>query len=109
MSAAVEQLLFFVLLGVAAWLLLVRPQRRRAQALQEARDGIAVGASVITTAGLHATVAALEGDTVLLEIAPGVLSRFATRAVVRVLDPAEGTEAGSGQAAPLQQGAQPEP
>lgn len=94
MSPAVQQLLFFVLLGVAGWFLLVRPQKRRTQALQEARDSVRVGSSVVTTAGLHATVSAVEGDTVLLEIAPGVSARFATQAVVRVLagpgsDPAD--------------------
>ena len=89
MNAAAEQLLFFVLLGVAAWFLLVRPQRRRAHALQQVREALDVGASVITTAGLHATVSAVEDDTVLLEIAPGVKARFAKQAVVRVLKPSD--------------------
>jgi preprotein translocase subunit YajC len=92
MNAAAEQLLFFVLLGLAAWFLLVRPQKRRAQALQQVREALDVGASVITTAGLHATVAAVEDDTVLLEIAPGVQARFAKQAVVRVLAPAESND-----------------
>jgi preprotein translocase subunit YajC len=100
MRAAVEQLLFFVLIGVAGWLLLVRPQRRRAQALQEVRDAVQVGSSVLTTAGLHATVAAVEDETLLLEIAPGVQARFAKQAVVRVLDPAV-------DSVPVSQGAPP--
>lgn len=86
MSPAVEQLLFFALLGVAGWLLLVRPQKRRAQALRATRDSVRVGSKVLTTAGLHAMVVAVEEDTVLLEIAPGVTARFATQAVVRVLE-----------------------
>jgi preprotein translocase subunit YajC len=40
---------------------------------------------VITTAGIHARVAAIDGDDVVLEIAPGVQVRFARAAVVRVL------------------------
>jgi preprotein translocase subunit YajC len=80
-----QDLVFFAFAGVAAWLLLVRPQRARARALQEVRDALADGSRVMTTAGLHATVAALEGDTVRLEIAPGVRARFAASAVVRVL------------------------
>ena len=89
MSPAVEQLLFFALLGVAGWFLLLRPQRRRVHAMQQVRDAVQVGSAVLTTAGLHATVSGIEGDTVVLEIAPGVLARFAKQAVVRVLDPAE--------------------
>jgi preprotein translocase subunit YajC len=88
-----QDLVFFVFAGLAAWFLLIRPQRRRASALQEVRGSLQVGSSVMTTAGLHATVAALEGETVLLEIAPGVRARFDAGAVVRVLD-APGTKAG---------------
>jgi preprotein translocase subunit YajC len=82
---APQDLVFFVFAGLAAWFLLIRPQRARARALQEVREALAVGSRVITTAGLHATVAELDGDTVLLEIAPGVRARFAAGAVVRVL------------------------
>jgi preprotein translocase subunit YajC len=86
-----QDLVFFLFAGVAAWLLLVRPQRARARALQEVREALTVGSRVITTAGLHATVAALEEGTVLLEIAPGVNARFASSAVVRVLTEPEVT------------------
>lgn len=108
MGPAAEQLIFFVLLGVAGWLLLVRPQRRRARALQEVRDAVQVGSRVITTAGLHATVAAVEDDTVLLEIAPGVQVRFAKQAVVGVLDTTANAAADTAvDAATAQQGAPP--
>ena len=86
---APQDLVFFAFAGLAAWFLLIRPQRARARALQEVREALAVGSRVITTAGLHATVAKLDGDTVLLEIAPGVRARFAAAAVVRVLTDAQ--------------------
>jgi preprotein translocase subunit YajC len=105
-SPAAQQLLFFVLLGIAVWFVLIRPQRRRMQAIQHVRDAVEVGSSVVTTAGLHATVAAIEDDTVLLEIAPGVQARFARQAVVRVLDAPLDAPAGPAVA---QQGAPPRP
>ena len=99
---APQDLVFFVFAGLAAWFLLIRPQRARARALQEVREALAVGSRVITTAGLHATVAELDGDTVLLEIAPGVRARFSAGAVVRVL-----TDVESGDGAVPEQGGAP--
>ena len=83
-----QDLAFFVLVGLAVWLLLIRPQRARAKSMQEMRSGMTIGSRVMTTAGLHATVTALADETVVLEIADGVQATFATAAVVRVLTPA---------------------
>ena len=85
---ALQQVAFFALLVVGLYVLAIRPQRARARELGTVRAGLAVGGRVMTSAGIHATVAAVEDDTVLLEIAPGVQVRFATAAVVRLLDTA---------------------
>ncbi len=88
MGSEAGQQLLFLLVVVAGFLLLVlRPQRARARALKQVQSALVVGASVMTTAGLYATVAELQDGAVLLEIAPGVRARFATGAVVRVLEP----------------------
>jgi preprotein translocase subunit YajC len=88
---ALQQLLFFALLVFGLYLLVIRPQRVRAKALAEVRAALEPGRRVMTTAGIHATVTAVEDGVVVLEIAPGVLVRFADAAVVRMLDerPAE--------------------
>ena len=91
-----QDLVFFVFVALMVWLLLIRPQRARAKALQEIRAALTVGTRVMTTAGLHATVASLDGDTVVLEIAPGVRSTFASSAVVRVLSQPSEQSAGAG-------------
>jgi preprotein translocase subunit YajC len=82
---ALQQILFFALLIVGLYLLAIRPQRVRARALAQVQAALAVDSQVITTAGIHARVAAIDGDDVVLEIAPGVQVRFARAAVVRVL------------------------
>jgi preprotein translocase subunit YajC len=97
-SQVLQQVLFFALLLFGLYLLAIRPQRARAKALAEVRSGLQVGSRVMTTAGIHGTVSALGGsdgaaaDTVLLEVAPGVQIRFATAAVVRILDPQTGPD-----------------
>ena len=82
---AIQQVAFFALLVLGLYVLAIRPQRARARALAEVRAGITVGSRVLTTAGIHATVTAVEGDDVLLEIAPGVVVRFVAAAVVRLV------------------------
>jgi preprotein translocase subunit YajC len=86
-----QDVAFFAVLALGLYLLLIRPQRSRARAVAEVRAGLAVGVRVMTTAGIHATVAELDpdGDTVLLEVSPGVRVRFATAAVVRILETVE--------------------
>ena len=87
---ALQQLVFFALLVLGLYVLAIRPQRARARALAQVRAQLAVGARVMTTAGIHATVTEVGDETVLLEVAPGVQVRFASAAVVRVLDSPEG-------------------
>jgi preprotein translocase subunit YajC len=85
-----QQLAFYAVLGVGLWLLLIRPQRARAKAAAQIQAQLAVGACVMTTAGIHGTVIDVDEDdgTLLLEISPGVPVRFASAAVVRIIEPA---------------------
>ena len=83
-------LLFYAVLAVGLYLLLIRPQRARVRAMAEVRAQLAPGACVMTTAGIYATVLDVDSDddTLLLEVSPGVPVRFATAAVVRIVEPA---------------------
>jgi preprotein translocase subunit YajC len=87
----VDQYFPLILLALAFVLLIVLPARQRkkvqaqAQALQES---LAVGSPVMTTSGIHATVAGLGDGTIDLEIAPGVVVTFARQAVLEVRRPA---------------------
>ena len=83
-----------VLLAAMAVLLFVLPARQRkkmqaqAQALQES---LTIGTPVMTTSGMHGTVAALAEKTVDVEIAPGVVVTFARPAIMEIRRPAVAT------------------
>ncbi|TKJ16656.1 preprotein translocase subunit YajC [Blastococcus sp. CCUG 61487] len=83
-----------IMLALLAVVLFVLPARQRktmqqrAQALQEA---LTIGTPVMTTSGIHATVAALGETTVDLELAPGVVVTFARPAILEIRQPAGGT------------------
>jgi preprotein translocase subunit YajC len=86
-------LILILVVVVGFYMLMIRPQqRRRAQQAQQQKAGVEVGARVRTTAGMYATVVDVDGDDVVLEVAPGVEVRYMKRAIMDVVSPGEETE-----------------
>jgi len=91
----VESLGFLAIMLLAFWLLIIRPARTRARKQTQMQNELAPGQEVMTTAGLFATVAAVEDDAVVLEAAPGVRTRWSKAAVARIVptpQPADGED-----------------
>jgi preprotein translocase subunit YajC len=84
--------ILIVLVFVGFYFLMIRPQRRRQQAVQQQQRTVEPGARVRTTAGMYATVVEVDGDDVVLEVAPGVEVRYLKRAIMEVIQPGEETE-----------------
>ena len=86
-----------VILVLAFVLLIVLPARQRKKIQEQQRtlqESLTPGTPVMTTAGLHGTVAALGEGTVDLQIAPGVVITVARPAVMEVRTPVDGPGAG---------------
>ena len=66
-------------------LLLIMRQRKQQREFLAQQDRVAVGQTVMTTAGLYGTVTAIEGDQMVLEIAPGTTVRWAKAAVGKIV------------------------
>ncbi|HET7531170.1 MAG TPA: preprotein translocase subunit YajC [Mycobacteriales bacterium] len=88
-GASISGFLPLLLIVVVGYLLLVRPARARQRKALETRTSVQPGVEVTTTAGLIATVVAVDDDTVTLEVAPGVHSRYVKGAIGRVNTPPE--------------------
>jgi preprotein translocase subunit YajC len=84
--------ILIVLVFVGFYFLMIRPQRRRQQKVQQQQSTVAPGARVRTTAGMYATVVEVDGDDVVLEVAPGVEVRYLRRAIMEVIEPGEEPE-----------------
>jgi len=80
-----------LLLVVAFYFLLIRPQKVRQRQQAEMVRALALGAQVITTAGMMGTIAVVAEDEISLEISPGVFVRMVPAAVARVIEPAPGS------------------
>jgi preprotein translocase subunit YajC len=80
------ELLLPLLLLVVFYFILIRPQQRQRREIAQVQSSVTPGARVMTGAGLIGTIAAIEDDEVLIEVAPGVTNRYVRRAIMRVLD-----------------------
>jgi preprotein translocase subunit YajC len=80
-------LIILVLFGALIYMFVLRPQRNRVRRSGQLQREIEVGQRVMTASGLFGTVAAVEDDAVLIEVAPGVTTRWARAAIGRVVPP----------------------
>lgn len=84
-SGSTTFLLIIVVMIVVFYFLLIRPQRNRQRRVTEQQNSVLPGARVRTTAGMYATVTEVDGNDVLLEVAPGIEVRYVKRAIMEVL------------------------
>jgi preprotein translocase subunit YajC len=69
------------------YLFLIRPERKRQKAQQSLRDSLKKGDKVITSGGMHASVAALDEATVTLKVDDGTRIKFSRNAIVHIASP----------------------
>jgi preprotein translocase subunit YajC len=67
------------------YFVMIRPQRNRQRQAQQTQNQVVPGQRVRTTAGMYATVVSMDGDDVVLEIAPGVNVTYIRRAIMGVV------------------------
>lgn len=87
-----SSVVFLIAIGALFYFMLVAPQRRKQRAQQQLTSNLVPGVEVMTTAGLFATVHAVTDDEVQLEVAPGIIQRYAKGAVLRVVTPPDDDE-----------------
>jgi preprotein translocase subunit YajC len=83
---------FLIIVAVFAlgfYFFVLRPQRARVRKAQEKHREVDIGSRVMTASGMYGTVAGLEDDAVMIEIAPGVTTRWARAAIARVVETEE--------------------
>jgi len=75
------QILPLLLIFVVFYFLLIRPQQKKMKAHRDMIANLRRGDKVITGGGLHATVAKIEDDVAVLEIANGVRVKAARHTI----------------------------
>ncbi len=80
-GSAIVQYGILLLIPVAMYFLLIRPQRRRAKQQAELQSSLGVGDEVITTSGVYGFITGEEGNLFWLEIDDDVQIRIAKAAI----------------------------
>ncbi|GAA3148549.1 preprotein translocase subunit YajC [Planomonospora alba] len=87
-----SSLIMIALMVVVFYFLLIRPQRKRQQEQIQMQNSLTPGTRVMTTTGLFGTVVGIDAEDVILEVAPGVETRWVKAAIGRVMPAADETE-----------------
>ncbi len=83
-----------ILLAILALpiILIVSKQRAMKREIAQVQSQLTLGAEVMTHSGVFGTIRALRDDQVELEVAPGVVVRWARAAINRVVTPVDEEE-----------------
>jgi preprotein translocase subunit YajC len=76
-----------LLIGVAMYFVMIRPQKRKMKAAQTLLQQLTEGDEVITTGGIYGFINAIDGDTIWLDIADNVEIRMHRSSISRRIDP----------------------
>ena len=77
-------LMFALIIGIFYFLIL-RPQQKRQKERQKLLEALKKGDKVITSGGLHATVAGIDEKSVLLQVADNVKLKYDRSAVATIV------------------------
>ena len=89
-GSAWPTLIIFMLIPLAMYFLLIRPQKRRQRDMVSLQSSIEIGDEVMTTSGVYGFVTGFEGEIAWLEVDDNVQLRVARQAVQRKVAPAKG-------------------
>lgn len=92
-GGSILPLIMFMLIPLAMYFLLIRPQRRRQREQASMQSAIEIGDEVMTTSGMYGFVTGFDGDIAWLEIDDNIQIRVARQAIQRKVDTSAGDTA----------------
>lgn len=68
------------------YFVMIMPERKARKKREAMLSAMKKGDRVMTSSGMYATIASIDGDEITLQIADGVRARFSRQAITQVLD-----------------------
>ena len=84
-GAGLGLLLPMVLMVGLLYMVMIRPQQRKARAARALQSAVERGDEIVTIGGIYGEVTEVDDETVVVEIADGVEVRFVRSAIARKL------------------------
>jgi len=86
-------IMFALIIGIFYFMIL-RPQQKRQKDRQKMLEAIKKGDKIVTSGGLHGTIAGIDEKTLLLQVADNVKMKFERSAVGAIVKEGEGETKG---------------
>ncbi len=84
-TGMVGTLVMFGLIFLIFYFMIIRPQQKRAKEREKLLSQLEKGDKIVTSGGLHATIAGLDEKTALLDVGNNVKMKFERSAIATVL------------------------
>jgi preprotein translocase subunit YajC len=84
--------IWLIILAVAFYFLLIRPQRTRSKKAQELMSGLKRGDEIVTVGGIYGRIKDVREDNIIITIAGGVDIKITKGAIARTISSSQGTD-----------------
>ncbi len=92
-GALIDMLPMLAVCYLIFYVMVIRPQERKTKQHKELLESMKRGDSVVTSSGIVGKVSGVEGDHILLEIAPNVKVKILQQHIVRLENPSQTSKA----------------
>ncbi len=87
----ISTLIMFGAIFLIFYFMIIRPQQKRAKEREKMLSNMQKGDKVITSGGMHATIAGLDEKTVLLQVSDNIKMKFEKSAIASIITSKEGS------------------
>lgn len=87
----ISTLIMFGAIFLIFYFMIIRPQQKRAKEREKMLSNMQKGDKVITSGGLHGTIAGIDEKTVLLQVGDNIKMKFERSAIASVSSSKEGS------------------
>ena len=91
-STTTTVIVYFALIAAMIYFLMYRPQQAQQKKVRELMASLTLGDEIVTVGGIMGTLRSMDADIVTVEIADGVVVRFARRAIAERVTPVVGPD-----------------